>query len=141
MTPHFDVRRIEYRAEIPAPEDFVRLFRSSGWAEAGDIPEERLVAGLPAAWYGICASLDGRVVGMGLVLSDGSLHTLIVDVIVAPELRGEGIGTEIMHRLVARCREAEITSIQLFCARGKRPFYERLGFTARPDDGPGMELA
>jgi GNAT superfamily N-acetyltransferase len=79
-------------------------------------------------------------VGTGLVLSDGAMHALIVDVIVLPEMRGHGVGTEIMKRLVARCREAGILQIQLFSARGKRGFYERLGFVARPDDGPGMEL-
>ena len=26
--------------------------------------------------------------------------------------------------------------VQLFSARGKRGFYERLGFVVRPDDGP-----
>jgi GNAT superfamily N-acetyltransferase len=131
---------IDYRPEVPPPADFVRLFRSSGWTEAFEVPEDRLVSSLPHAWYGVCARLDGNVVGAGLVLSDGALHALIVDVIVLPELRGRGIGTEIMRRLVARCREAGIVQTQLFSARGKRQFYERLGFVARPDDGPGMEL-
>jgi N-acetylglutamate synthase-like GNAT family acetyltransferase len=63
-----------------------------------------------------------------------------VNVIVLPELRGRGIGTQIVERLVARCREADVLQVQLFSARGKREFYERLGFAARPDDGPGMEL-
>jgi len=75
------------------------------------------------------------------VLSDGVLHALIVDVIVMPEMRGHGIGTEIMRRLVARCQEAGVLQVQLFSARGKRDFYERLGFVVRPDDGPGMELS
>ena len=74
------------------------------------------------------------------MLSDGVLHALIVDVIVRPDVRGQGIGTEIMKRLVARFQEAGVLQVQLFSARGKRDFYERLGFVARPDDGPGMEL-
>ena len=45
-----------------------------------------------------------------------------------------------MNRLITRCREADVLQFQLFSARGKRGFYERLGFVARPDDGPGMEL-
>ena len=104
------------------------------------MPADRLEAALPHAWYAVCARCGGQVVGTGLVLSDGVLHALIVDVIVTPEMRGHGIGTEIMKRLVARCREAGVLQIQLFSARGKRGFYERLGFVARPDDGPGMEL-
>jgi GNAT superfamily N-acetyltransferase len=132
---------IEYRSELPTPEEFERLFRSSGWTEAFEVPADRLAAALPHAWYAICALRGGRLVGTGLVLSDGVLHALIVDVIVIPEMRGHGIGTEIMKRLIGRCREAGVLQVQLFSARGKRDFYERLGFVARPDDGPGMELS
>ena len=131
---------IEYRPEVPTAEEFERLFRSSGWTEALEVAADRLAATLPHAWYGICARRGGQIAGTGFVLSDGVLHALIVNVIVAPELRGRGIGTEIVKRLVARCREAGVLQVQLFSARGKRGFYERLGFVARPDDGPGMEL-
>ena len=131
---------LEYRAELPTAEEFERLFRSSGWTEALDVATDRLTATLPHAWYSVCARRGGEIVGTGLVLSDGVLHALIVNVIVAPEVRGHGIGTEIMKRLVARCREVGMLQVQLFSARGKRGFYERLGFVARPDDGPGMEL-
>lgn len=132
---------IAYVAELPTPGEFEHLFRSSGWTEAFEVPADRLAASLPHAWYALCARRDGRIVGTGLVLSDGVLHALIVDVIVLPEMRGRGVGTEIMKRLVARCREAGVLQIQLFSARGKRGFYEGLGFVARPDDGPGMELS
>jgi GNAT superfamily N-acetyltransferase len=130
----------EYRAEPPTAEEFERLFRSSGWTEALEVAADRLASTLPHAWYAVCARRGGQVVGTGLVLSDGVLHALIVDVIVMPEVRDHGIGTEIMQRLVARCQEAGVLQVQLFSARGKRDFYERLGFVARPDDGPGMEL-
>jgi GNAT superfamily N-acetyltransferase len=132
---------IEYLAELPTAEEFERLFRASGWSEAFTVPSDRLAASLPHAWYAICARRGGRIVGTGVVLSDGALHALIVDVIVLPEARGHGVGSEITRRLVARCREAGVLQVQLFSARGKRGFYERLGFVARPDDGPGMELA
>jgi len=131
---------IEYRAELPTADEFERLFRSSGWSEALEVPADRLAAALPHAWSAVCARRGGEVVGTGLVLSDGALHALIVNVIVMPEVRGHGIGTEIMKRLVTRCQEAGLLQVQLFSARGKRGFYERLGFVARPDDGPGMEL-
>src|SRR5665811_1574815 len=117
---------IEYRIELPTAEEFERLFRSSGWTEALGVAADRLAATLPHAWYAVCARRGGQVVGTGLVLSDGVLHALIVNVIV--------------KRLVARCQEAGVLQVQLFSARGKRGFYERLGFVARPDDGPGMEL-
>jgi len=92
---------IEYRIELPTAEEFERLFRSSGWTEALGVAADRLAATLPHAWYAVCARRGGQVVGTGLVLSDGVLHALIVNVIVMPEMRGNGIGTEIMKRLVA----------------------------------------
>jgi GNAT superfamily N-acetyltransferase len=137
---NYDDPAIEYLGERPKPAEFERLFRSSGWDEADAVPAGRLAAALPHAWYAVCARRGGEIVGTGLVLSDGAMHALIVDVIVLPEMRGHGVGKEIMKRLIARCREAGILQIQLFSARGKRGFYERLGFVARPDDGPGMEL-
>jgi GNAT superfamily N-acetyltransferase len=99
---------IEYRGELPTAQEFERLFRSSGWTEAFTVPADRLEAALPSAWYAVCARRGGEAVGTGIVLSDGVLHALIVDVIVMPEMRGHGIGTEIMRRLDARCQEAGV---------------------------------
>jgi predicted N-acetyltransferase YhbS len=45
-----------------------------------------------------------------------------------------------MRRLLERCRAAHIRDVQLFCARGKVPFYSRLGFIARSEDAPGMDF-
>jgi GNAT superfamily N-acetyltransferase len=139
MSP--DSGEIEYLAQTPTADEFELLFRLSGWTEAMDVPADRLAETLPYAWYSVCARRGGEIVGTGMVLGDGVLHALIVDVIVMPEMRGHGIGTEIMLRLIAHCREERVLQVQLFSARGKRGFYEKLGFVARPDDGPGMELA
>ncbi len=132
------VTNIEYTASLPPSADFVRLFRSTGWET--DLTDAALGAALTASWYCVDAYDGERLVGVGRVVSDGAIHALIADVIVEPGWQGHGIGSEIVRRLVARCREAGIDQVQLFCAKGKRPFYERLGFVARADDAPGMEL-
>lgn len=127
-----------YSDELPAPEAFLRLFTSTGWATA--LPPERLVGALDASWHCVCAFDGDRLVGMGRTLSDGALHALIVEVIVEPGWQGRGVGRGIVERLVQRCRDAGIDQIQLFCAEGKRGFYESLGFAARPNGAPGMDL-
>jgi GNAT superfamily N-acetyltransferase len=129
---------IDYRDELPSPEDFLRLFAAAGWRTRASA--ERIAGALEAAWHSVVAFEGDRLVGMGHTISDGVIHALVVDVIVDPEWQGRGIGREIMRRLIARCDEAGIESIQLFAATGKSPFYEKLGFTARPADAPGMEL-
>jgi GNAT superfamily N-acetyltransferase len=77
---------------------------------------------------------------MGRIVGDGVLHAVLVDIVVEPSHQGRGIGTRIVRCLVVECRRHRIADIQLFCARGKRRFYEDLGFTARPEGAPGMEL-
>ena len=74
--------------------------------------------------------------GYGRILSDGVMHAMIYDRIVAPDYRGRGIGASILDRLVQECRDAGIYDVRLFCARGKREFYEKRGFVSRADDAP-----
>jgi len=136
-----DAPQIEYRAEVPDPIAFVALFATTGWD-----PEGRLTVGaaneaLAHTWYAVSAYDGTRLVGTGRVIGDGVLHALLADVIVDPDCRHLGVGSGIVERLVAECRRHRILDVQLFCALSARPFYERLGFAARPDDAPGMELA
>ena len=131
---------IEYRAEVPEPAAFVRLFSTTGWDPQGHLTVESAAEALAPTWYAVSAYAGDRLVGIGRIIGDGVLHALLVDVIVDPAYRHAGVGSVIVERLVAECRRHRIVDVQLFCAYGVRPFYERLGFAARPDDAPGMEL-
>ncbi len=81
-----------------------------------------------------------KLVGFGRMLSDGLLHAVLFDVIVLPDYQRIGIGTEIMNRLLDKCKKHHIRDIQLFCAENKLSFYEKLGFRHRPDNALGMEI-
>ena len=73
-------------------------------------------------------------------MTDLVLHAMIFDMIVLPDYQGRGIGTKILSRLVNKCLKQGIRDIQLFCAKGKRVFYEKNGFEIRTTDAPGMQL-
>ncbi|HTX17764.1 MAG TPA: GNAT family N-acetyltransferase [Bacteroidota bacterium] len=130
---------IEYRNSLPSKEDFFRLFTTTGWNREYQLSPERLQKAISASWCTISAYADERLVGFGRVVSDGAFHAIIYDLIADPEFQRRGIGSHMLGMLVSRCRESGIKDIQLFCARGKRSFYERNGFVARSDDAPGME--
>jgi GNAT superfamily N-acetyltransferase len=131
---------LEYRESLPDPSEYFALFESTGWNQEYGLTPEELHAAVGRSWFLLTAYWEGRLVGTGRVVSDGVLHALIVDVIVPPEYQGSGIGTSIMARLIERCRAARIRDVQLFCARGKAPFYRRLGFVDRPAEAPGMDF-
>ena len=130
---------ILYRSELPPAKQFWDLFATTGWNEKYKATADELAAANARSWYLISAYDGDLLVGFGRVLSDGMMHAMIYDVIVLPEYQGRGIGTQIMDLLMRRCLSANIRDIQLFCAKGKREFYERFGFVVRPDDAPGMQ--
>ncbi len=130
---------IRYESRVPGPDDFWKLFATTGWNDEYHLTPEELYAAIAHAWHVISAYRDDHLVGFGRVVSDGVLHAMIYDLIVDPEFQSAGIGAEVLKRLVALCKAANIRDIQLFSARGKREFYEKRGFRARSDDAPGME--
>ncbi len=131
---------ISYQHTLPEKEEFFRLYESTGWNEEDRLNAEQLDEAICHSWYLVSAYDGARLAGFGHVIADGILHALIVDLIVAPEYQGQGIGKCILNDLVARCQAHGIRSIQLFCAKGKAGFYEKYGFVSRPADAPGMEL-
>ncbi|MBC3192396.1 GNAT family N-acetyltransferase [Pseudonocardia sp. C8] len=114
-------------AERPIPAQAVRaLYRAPGWwPDRTDHQIGRaLVGGGPAvgAWH------DDELVGFARAVSDGVLRAYVEDVVVTPRLRGAGIGTALVHRLLEQL--ADIPTVTLFCPRSLAPFYGRLGFRA-----------
>ncbi|NTU61992.1 MAG: GNAT family N-acetyltransferase [Chloroflexi bacterium] len=129
---------IRYQTFPPTPDQYFVLFQTTGWNEEYHLTPHDLTRALKASAFMMSAYDDDRLVGFGRVVTD-TIHAMIYDLIVAPEYQRQGIGGEILDRLVKRCQEAHIRDIQLFCATGKRAFYERHGFEARPNDAPGMQ--
>jgi GNAT superfamily N-acetyltransferase len=130
---------IRYNSEMPSSEQAFVLFENTGWNEAYKITESEYKQVLLASWHVVCTYDGEKLVGIGRMTSDGIVHAMIYDMIVDPAYQRQGIGTEILKRLVDFCCSQRIRDVQLFCARGKRIFYEKNGFTARLDDAPGMQ--
>ena len=130
---------IEYRTDLPSTEPVWALFQTTGWYASAPVTPEELILAVSNSWFWIAAYDAERLVGFGRIVTDEVLHAMIYDLIVHPDYQMRGIGSRILERLVDQCLRLGIRDIQLFCARGKRAFYEKRGFAARPDDAPGMQ--
>ena len=130
---------MHFSEEFPAAAEYVALFETTGWNVEYNLSAAELAKALQNSQMAACAYEGERLVGFGRVLTDGVMHAMIYDLIVHPEWQGRGVGGELLRRLVERCLAGGVRDIQLFCARGKRSFYEKRGFIARPDDAPGMQ--
>ncbi len=92
----------------PSPETHVRILAGS---------EAFVLARDPEA--------GGRVVGFITAVGDGVLASYIPLLEVLPEYRGQGIGTELVRRLLDRLRDRYM--VDLVCDEDLVPFYERFG--------------
>ncbi len=131
---------IALREQLPDKDEYFSLFTTTGWNKDYKASPADLERANQNRWLIVSAYDENRLVGFGRVVTDFVLHAMIFDMIVLPEYQGRGIGTMILTRLVNRCLEQGIRDIQLFCAKGKRPFYEKNGFEVRANDAPGMQL-
>jgi ribosomal protein S18 acetylase RimI-like enzyme len=105
------------------------LYRAGGWWK-----EEYEVEELPQLIRGsflFAVAIDqttGRAIGMGRVISDGVSDGYIQDLVVLPEYRKAGIGTQLVSILVKKCVKSGITWIGLVAEPGTEKFYLPFGF-------------
>jgi len=124
------MKEVQYEIVASAPtEEIVELYRSAGWWQ--ESPEARAI--IPGMIRGslcfmVARSLDGRIIGMGRVISDGCSDAYIQDVTVLSAHRGKGVGSELVRRLTQFCLAREIPWIGLVAEPGTRKLYEELGF-------------
>ena len=79
-----------------------------------------------SAWV-LARDGHGRIVGSARALSDGARRAWIYDVVIAPELRGLGIGRALMRLLEDHPAVRGAARVEL-STRDAMTFYERLGY-------------
>ncbi len=116
---------ITYRDDRDLPLDQLSaLYRANAWssAEKGGALRDAMRGShaVVTAWAG------DRLVGLGNALSDGHLVVYYPHLLVHPDFRGRGIGSEILRRLRARY---EGLHMHILVADGRAVgFFERCGF-------------
>ncbi len=124
-----------------SPEEYNELRKSVDWSELTPAQAER---GIAHTTFLAAVRDGGQIIGMGRILFDYGYTAYLGDVIVRPQYQGRGIGKQIVQMLIdqtmAVADEGDRIMFILGAAKGKEPFYEKLGFQIRPNDvsGHGM---
>ena len=118
---------MEFRAAEPSDFDEIRRFlAANGWEKrVGD--RERFLRMMENASRTVVAVEDDRIVGFARALCDDASNGYIGTVLVAEEMRGRGIGREIINRLTGD--DPGITWV-LRAGHGSEAFWKKLGFEA-----------
>ena len=111
----------------------MELFASAWWTTQRTEAEARGVLAGSDVVVTVVHRATSRLVGFARVLTDRTYLALILDVIVAPEVRGSGIATLIMDAVLQHPWVAGVKSTELVCQPDLIPFYQRWGFSDQVD--------
>jgi GNAT superfamily N-acetyltransferase len=113
---------------VPVP-GLLELFASAWWTVGRTEAEARGVLSGSDVVVTVVDRRAERLVGFARVLTDRTCLAVVLDVIVAPEARGEGVGAMVMDAVLAHPWVASVNSVELVCQPDLVGFYERWGFT------------
>ncbi len=113
-------------SDSPESVDWSELSALYLAAPLGNKPANKLKTVFGNSMFRCFAYDDGRLVGAGRALADGSDCAYICDVAVLPSHQGTGLGKAIVRRLVALSQGHQ--KIILYSVPGKEDFYRGLGF-------------
>nr|QUE28381.1 Ycf52 [Porphyrostromium japonicum] len=84
--------------------------------------------------------IDGSkyLVGFARATSDYAFNATIWDVVVHPDLQGQGLGSILVYEIIKKLRYHEISTITLFADPEVVVFYKNLGFVSDPNGIKGM---
>src|SRR5262245_4273327 len=128
---------IEIVARKPSPSQYESLVAAAGFRRHDLVAVE---VALRNTSYCVCAVEGDEVIGLGRIVGDGAISFLLTNVIVHPSQQRRGIGSRIVTAL---CKSVEALPyrnvvVEVVPLPGSQSFYERLGFKASRDAGPGM---
>lgn len=114
--------RYRFDKEI-AVEQWLHLYRACDWNREWTARNAEVMLG--HAYLVVTAWLGDEIIGTLTVLSDGLNYATIDDVVVHPQHRGRGIGSQLVRLAVEQVGHLEP---HLEAVPGTVPFYESMGF-------------
>jgi GNAT superfamily N-acetyltransferase len=107
----------------------MELFASAWWTARRTEAETRAILAGSDVVVTIIERPSSRLVGFARVLTDRTYLAVILDVIVAPDARGAGVGATVMDAVLRHPWVADVKSVELVCQPDLVAFYRRWGFT------------
>ena len=118
------------KKELEASQ-LLQLFHQAPWAKDRTLDDAKEM--LRHTDVALCAWDGDQLVGFGRVLTDFVYRATIWDVIVDKAYQKQGIGADIVQRILSHPR---LKKVELFWLCTRMPeFYEKLGFSSKEQTG------
>lgn len=135
--------QIAYKNSLPTLEEYLEIREKVDFVKLSARVAQR---GLENSSFVVSAYHENILIGIARLISDGGYVNFISDVIVHPDFQGAGVGKKLVKIILDYLKNSlekdEKVGVYLMSAKGKEPFYEKLGFNAHPNSkkGAGMSL-
>jgi predicted GNAT family N-acyltransferase len=110
-------------------DDLLRLYGNEWWTARRTRPDVERMLAASDLLFAVVEKGSGSLVAFARVLTDRTYLALVLDVIVAPERRGSGLGRLLLDSICSEPELRSVTSIELVCQPELVPLYEKWGFT------------
>ena len=135
------MNNILIREGILTPDIFKGLRNACGMPE---LEPELVERAIESSLFVLSAVSGIRTVGMVRLVGDGAFVFVIVDLLVVPQWRRQGIGGKLVEEAVRRAKSfappGRSVVVSLFSVEGRESFYTRLGFIELPAVGLGAGM-
>ena len=129
------VQRVEVRVTDSFPAellpDLMALFAGQWWTKGRQVDDVAAMLAHADLVATVTDTATGTLLGFARVITDFTYVAVLLDVIVAEDSRGAGLGAALMNALVNHPRLAAVESLELSCQQDLEEFYARWGFTSR----------
>jgi GNAT superfamily N-acetyltransferase len=116
--------------------EVVGLYREVGWTRYAD-DATTLEAALAGSSRVVAARVDGRLVGLARVISDGATICYLQDVLVCPDAQRTGVGRALVRAALEPYASVRQKVLLTDDEPRQRAFYESLGYRETRDYGSG----
>ncbi len=117
-------------------DEVLNLYRSAGWTAYTDNPQV-LQAAVAGSNRVVVARIDGRLVGLARVISDGAIVAYLQDVLVRPDCQRSGVGAALVRSALVPYEMVRQKVLLSDNGAAQRVFYQALGFHEAADHPAG----
>jgi GNAT superfamily N-acetyltransferase len=111
------------------PAEAAALYIELGWGTAKEYSTTRMRRSLTQCDIVVSArNAVGELIGIGRALSDFAIDTKILDLVIAPEYQGQGLGQKMMKKIAT---QAKGTSLYFETEKKNFAFAMKCGYTKR----------
>jgi len=119
------VADIDFQVRPPVTDESLNALFAVSWPNHTDhSPTHTLGYSLTY----VCAYQDGQLVGFVNVAWDGDQHSFLLNPTVRPDLRHQGIGSELVRRATDEARDHGVVWLHVDYEPALEPFYRQCGF-------------